>query len=307
MLVVLNGNTYSDYTLARQYMEAAVAELCDEAGNIIGVSPTTVDYLPMLQFEVDGKLPVTVVYVGTDDEDEIIMAQLLEAMFEEAIGVDLIDVVLAFDTSGSFYSTVTDPYKFDMFYDSLSTGYADPSGILTRVTSDGVENMGAYEVPEYDALIGIARSLVMNPDFIVADEPISALDVSIRAQVINLLNKLKRERSLTYLFIAHDLSVVRFISDRIAVINKGRIVELATCEELFAHPLHPYTKALLSAVPYPDPDAERNKKLLIYDRSMHNYTVDKPVWSEVTAGHFILANDYELEIYRKEIAQDGSR
>jgi len=149
--------------------------------------------------------------------------------------------------------------------------------------------------------IGIARSLVMNPDFVVADEPISALDVSIRAQVINLLNKLKKERGLTYLFIAHDLSVVRFISDRIAVINKGRIVELAPCEELFARPLHPYTKALLSAVPYPDPDTERNKVLLTYDRKMHNYTEDKPQWTEILPGHFILANEQELAIYRKEL------
>lgn len=151
--------------------------------------------------------------------------------------------------------------------------------------------------------IGIARSLVMDPDFIVADEPISALDVSIRAQVINLLNKLKQERGLTYLFIAHDLSVVRFISDRIAVINRGRIVELATCGELFARPLHPYTKALLSSVPYPDPEVERGKELLIYDHSMHNYTQDKPAWVEITAGHFILANQYEQDIYRKEIEQ----
>lgn len=149
--------------------------------------------------------------------------------------------------------------------------------------------------------IGIARSLIMNPDFIVADEPISALDVSIRAQVINLLNKLKRERSLTYLFIAHDLSVVRFISDRIAVIHNGRLVELAACEELFKCPLHPYTKALLSAVPYPDPDVEHNKELLIYDSSIHNYSKDKPVWSQIAPGHFILANQYELEIYREEL------
>ena len=149
--------------------------------------------------------------------------------------------------------------------------------------------------------IALARSLVMNPDFVVADEPISALDVSIRAQVINLLNKLKKERGLTYLFIAHDLSVVRFISDRIAVINKGRIVELAPCEELFARPLHPYTKALLSAVPYPDPDTERNKVLLTYDRKMHNYTEDKPQWVEILPGHFILANQQELDIYRKEL------
>ncbi|MBR0026627.1 MAG: ABC transporter ATP-binding protein [Clostridia bacterium] len=151
--------------------------------------------------------------------------------------------------------------------------------------------------------IGIARSLVMNPDFVVADEPISALDVSIRAQVINLLNKLKRERELTYLFIAHDLSVVRFISDRIAVINKGRIVELAECEELFTHPLHPYTRALLSAVPYPDPDIERNKKLLTYDRSMHDYSVDQPSWVEITPGHYILGNEKELDGYRKALEE----
>ena len=149
--------------------------------------------------------------------------------------------------------------------------------------------------------IGIARSLVMNPDFVVADEPISALDVSIRAQVINLLNKMKRERSLTYLFIAHDLSVVRFISDRIAVIHKGRIVELAECEELFRHPLHPYTKALLSAVPYPDPKVERNKTLISYDPSVHQYDAFPPNWTEITPGHFILANEEELEGYRKEL------
>lgn len=149
--------------------------------------------------------------------------------------------------------------------------------------------------------IGIARSLVMNPDFIIADEPISALDVSIRAQVINLLNKLKKERSLTYLFIAHDLSVVKFISDRIAVINKGRIVEMATCEELFLHPLHPYTKALLSAVPYPDPDMEKSKELLIYDSAIHNYKTDKPLWTEITDRHYVFANRYELDMYREEL------
>ena len=151
--------------------------------------------------------------------------------------------------------------------------------------------------------IGIARALIMEPEFIVADEPISALDVSIRAQVLNLLNKLKKERDLTYLFIAHDLSVVRFISDRIAVIHKGRIVELAEAEELFLHPLHPYTKALLSAVPIPDPELEKKKKLLIYDPSMHDYSTDKPVWEEILPGHFIWANQAELEGYRKELNQ----
>jgi ABC-type oligopeptide transport system ATPase subunit len=149
--------------------------------------------------------------------------------------------------------------------------------------------------------IGIARSLVMEPEFIVADEPISALDVSIRAQVLNLLNELKQLRGLTYLFIAHDLSVVRFISDRIAVIHKGRIVELSEAEELFRHPLHPYTKALLSAAPNPNPYQERSKKLLVYDPSVHDYSKDGPVWNVIIPGHFVYGNKRELDGYRKEI------
>ena len=120
------------------------------------------------------------------------------------------------------------------------------------------------------------------------------------AQVLNLLNSMKKSRGLTYLFIAHDLSVVRFISDRIAVISKGRIVELAEAEELFLHPLHPYTKALLSAVPIPDPGLEKSKKLLVYDPSIHDYSVDKPVWEEIANGHFVYGNQKELEGYRKE-------
>ena len=149
--------------------------------------------------------------------------------------------------------------------------------------------------------IGIARALIMEPEFVVADEPISALDVSIRAQVLNLLNRLKASRGLTYLFIAHDLSVVRFISDRIAVIHKGRIVELAEAEELFLHPLHPYTKALLSAVPIPDPELEKKKKLVVYDPTMHDYSTDQPIWEEILPGHFIYGNKKELEGYRREI------
>ena len=149
--------------------------------------------------------------------------------------------------------------------------------------------------------IGIARALIMQPKFVVADEPISALDVSIRAQVLNLLNDLKKSRGLTYMFIAHDLSVVRFISDRIAVIHKGRIVELAEAEELFLHPLHPYTKALLSAVPNPNPYLERSKKLLVYDPSIHHYETDKPVWKEILPDHFIYGNQPELDGYRKEL------
>ncbi|MBR0131280.1 MAG: ATP-binding cassette domain-containing protein [Firmicutes bacterium] len=149
--------------------------------------------------------------------------------------------------------------------------------------------------------IGIARALIMEPEFVVADEPISALDVSIRAQVLNLLNSLKESRGLTYMFIAHDLSVVRFISDRVAVIHKGRIVELAESEELFQHPLHPYTKALLSAVPIPDPELEKKKQLLVYDPSVHDYTVDKPSWEEIKPGHFVYGNKREMAEYKAEI------
>ena len=144
--------------------------------------------------------------------------------------------------------------------------------------------------------IGIARSLIMNPDFVVADEPISALDVSIRAQVINLLNRMKKERGLTYLFIAHDLSAVRFISDRIAVIYRGCLVELAPCEELFARPLHPYTRALLSAAPYPDPDVERQKVIHTY----HPTEAEKEgrAWMEAYPFHFVYATREEAEEYR---------
>ncbi|MBQ1705889.1 MAG: ATP-binding cassette domain-containing protein [Clostridia bacterium] len=149
--------------------------------------------------------------------------------------------------------------------------------------------------------IGIARSLIMEPEFIIADEPISALDVSIRAQVLNLLSRLQKERGLTYLFIAHDLSVMRFICDRIAVIHKGVIVELSETEKLFEHPLHPYTRALLSAIPLPDPESEKRKILEIYDPSQHHYETDKPVWTEIEPGHFVMANQEELERYRARL------
>ena len=148
--------------------------------------------------------------------------------------------------------------------------------------------------------IGIARALVMQPDFVIADEPISALDVSVRAQVLNLLKKFQKELGLTYLFIAHDLSVVRFISDRIAVIYKGVIVEVAETEELFNHPVHPYTQSLLSAVPIPDPILERKKVLKVYDPDQHDYSVDKPEMAEIRPGHDVWANNAELEKYKQE-------
>ncbi|KAB3535428.1 ATP-binding cassette domain-containing protein [Alkaliphilus pronyensis] len=146
--------------------------------------------------------------------------------------------------------------------------------------------------------IGIARALVMEPDLIIADEPISALDVSIRAQVLNLLSELQKRKNLTYLFIAHDLSVVRFITDRVAVIHKGKIVELAETERLYGNPLHPYTRSLLSAIPIPDPRKEKEKVLKIYDPSCHDYDNAPPKWVEIEPEHFVLGNEKEIEEYR---------
>lgn len=146
--------------------------------------------------------------------------------------------------------------------------------------------------------IGLARAMVMEPELVVADEPISALDVSIRAQVLNLLKKFQRERGTTYLFIAHDLSIVRFISDRIGVIYKGDIVEVASAEELFDYPLHPYTRSLISAIPIPDPKLEKNKVLFTYDPSVHDYSTDKPELCDIGNNHFVFGNKKEIEEYK---------
>ena len=149
--------------------------------------------------------------------------------------------------------------------------------------------------------VGIARALIVEPEFIIADEPISALDMSIRAQVLNLLRHLQKERGITYLFIAHDLSVMRYISDRIAVIHKGSIVELADAEELVAHAIHPYTRSLLSAIPMPDPRRERNKKLFVYDPAMHDYTQEAPQWRELRPSHWVLCSEQEAKDWLAEM------
>ena len=152
--------------------------------------------------------------------------------------------------------------------------------------------------------IGIARALIMNPKLLICDEPISALDVSIRAQILNLLNQIKDEMGLTMLFIAHDLSVVKYFCDRIGVMYFGDMVELASSEELFRHPLHPYTKALLSAIPKPDPASEKNRMRKVYNPGeTHDYSKQKPTFRELLPGHFVLCNDAEEAKYREEIAQ----
>ncbi len=149
--------------------------------------------------------------------------------------------------------------------------------------------------------IGIARSVIMKPDMLIADEPISALDVSIQAQVINLLNELRDQLGLTILFIAHDLSVVKYFSDRIGVMYFGNMVELAPSEELFARPMHPYTRSLLSAIPLPDPKAEKRRTRITYNAlAAHDYSVDKPSLREIVPGHFVHCNDAEEKAYREE-------
>ena len=147
--------------------------------------------------------------------------------------------------------------------------------------------------------IGIARALIMNPKLLICDEPISALDVSIRAQIINLLNDLKQELGLSIIFIAHDLSVVKYFCDTIVVMYFGKVVEMAPGDELFKNPLHPYTKSLLSAIPKPNPLTERTRKRIIYNPAMHDYSVDKPQFREVEPKHFVYCNEKEFNEYKE--------
>ena len=150
--------------------------------------------------------------------------------------------------------------------------------------------------------IGIARAVIMQPEMIIADEPISALDVSIQAQVINLLNDLRERMGLTILFIAHDLSVVKYFSDRIGVMYFGKMVELADSDELFKNPLHPYTKSLLSAIPLPDPVYEKQRTRILYNPiAEHDYSVSAPSFREITPGHFVHCNDAEFEKYKQQV------
>ena len=203
----------------------------------------------------------------------------------------------------------------EIIEEGLKTRGEKDKEVLRKAVSDILKKVGL--LPEHGTRyphefsggqrqrIGIARSLVVKPSFIIADEPISALDVSIQAQVINLLMDIKKEMDLTILFIAHNLAVVKYFSDRIGVMYFGNMVELADADELYDHPVHPYTKALLSAIPQPDPLSEKSKERLYYDPSIHDYSVEQPRFQEIRPGHFVYASDSEMEKYRKELEEQG--
>ena len=190
-------------------------------------------------------------------------------------------------------------------------GVTDPEEIRRRVVAMlkkvGLTEEHATRYPhEFSGgqrqRIGIARAVIMQPEMIIADEPISALDVSIQAQVINLLNDLKEEMGLTILFIAHNLSVVKYFSDRIGVMYFGKMVELAESDELFLNPMHPYTKSLLSAIPLPDPIYEKQRQRIAYNPlASHDYSVEQPTFREVKPGHFVMCNEAEYQQYLKEL------
>ncbi len=203
----------------------------------------------------------------------------------------------------------------EIIEEGLKTRGEKDKEVLRKAVSDILKKVGL--LPEHSTRyphefsggqrqrIGIARSLVVKPSFIIADEPVSALDVSIQAQVINLLMDIKKEMDLTILFIAHNLAVVKYFSDRIGVMYFGNMVELADADELYDHPVHPYTKALLSAIPQPDPLSEKSKERLYYDPSIHDYSVEQPRFQEIRPGHFVYASDSEMEKYRKELEEQG--
>ena len=191
-----------------------------------------------------------------------------------------------------------------IFQDPIAS--IDPRMTVRQIIAEGLVIRGEKDQKKIDEevyrVLELARAVVMNPELIIADEPVSALDVSIQAQVINLLDDLRHKMGLTILFIAHDLSVVKYFSDRIGVMYYGKMVELADSDELFKHPLHPYTRSLLSAIPLPDPHYEKQRQRISYvPLKEHDYTVDKPSFREVAPGHFVHCNDAEFARYKEQM------
>ena len=251
-----------------------------------------------------------------DPIDSLDPRMTVEDIIQEGLTISrrtvLKDAKLKYQYAVEHATTEQEKIEAKIAYDSVVSSY-NKQGFHKKVV-EALEKVGliadyANRYPhEFSGgqrqRIGIARALVMNPKLLICDEPISALDVSIRAQIINLLNELKEEMNLTIIFIAHDLSVVKYFCDRIAVMYFGELVELASSDELFKHPLHPYTKSLLSAIPKPNPLTEKNRVRIVYNpRECHDYSKEKPRFVEVCKDHFVLANSIEVEKYKNEIEE----
>ncbi|WP_270942772.1 ATP-binding cassette domain-containing protein [Romboutsia lituseburensis] len=198
---------------------------------------------------------------------------------------------------------ISEPLKIQKIYKNKEERYEKVKKVLSLVGLD--ENIINKYPSEFSGgqrqRIQIARAICMDPEFIIADEPIASLDVSIQAQIVNLFKKLKKEANLTCLFIAHDLSMIKHISDRIGVMYNGKLVELATADELYNNPIHPYTKSLLSSIPIPDPKRVKARERIKYSHTIHDYSKEKPEWTEVYKGHYVYLAKNEIQLFNNKL------
>ena len=302
--------------ITKEEYDAKVNEAKKFASDIIAVQKAKIKQIKYDNTHVDSRLMNEIQMIFQDPIDSLDPRMTVEDIIQEGLTISrrtvLKDAKLKYQYAVEHATTEQEKIEAKIAYDSVVSSY-NKQGFHKKVV-EALEKVGliadyANRYPhEFSGgqrqRIGIARALVMNPKLLICDEPISALDVSIRAQIINLLNELKEEMNLTIIFIAHDLSVVKYFCDRIAVMYFGELVELASSDELFKHPLHPYTKSLLSAIPKPNPLTEKNRVRIVYNpRECHDYSKEKPRFVEVCKDHFVLANSIEVEKYKKEIEE----
>ena len=302
--------------ITKEEYDAKVSEAKKFASDIIAVQKAKIKQIKYDNTHVDSRLMNEIQMIFQDPIDSLDPRMTVEDIIQEGLTISrrtvLKDAKLKYQYAVEHATTEQEKIEAKVAYDNVVSSY-NKQGFHKKVV-EALEKVGliadyANRYPhEFSGgqrqRIGIARALVMNPKLLICDEPISALDVSIRAQIINLLNELKEEMNLTIIFIAHDLSVVKYFCDRIAVMYFGELVELASSDELFKHPLHPYTKSLLSAIPKPNPLTEKNRVRIVYNpRECHDYSKEKPHFVEVCKDHFVLANSIEVEKYKKEIEE----
>ena len=302
--------------ITKEEYDAKVNEAKKFASDIIAVQKAKIKQIKYDNTHVDSRLMNEIQMIFQDPIDSLDPRMTVEDIIQEGLTISrrtvLKDAKLKYQYAVEHATTEQEKIEAKIAYDNVVSSY-NKQGFHKKVV-EALEKVGliadyANRYPhEFSGgqrqRIGIARALVMNPKLLICDEPISALDVSIRAQIINLLNELKEEMNLTIIFIAHDLSVVKYFCDRIAVMYFGELVELASSDELFKHPLHPYTKSLLSAIPRPNPLTEKNRVRIVYNpRECHDYSKEKPRFVEVCKDHFVLANSIEVEKYKKEIEE----